>query len=281
MREKKINRTVPDSQAISRIIDGYCLMDDEFMTAVFEENKPAVRLVLRIILGKPGLEVTEVNVQKEIENLNGRSLRLDVLARDEDRLYNIEIQRSDAGCIPEHARFHGSVLDATFLEKGSDFEDLPETYVIFITENDVFGKGLALYTVERVMKETGQDFGDRMHIIYVNGRYRGDDEMGRLMRDFSCTNADEMTYNELAERVRYLKENTMSKYGMSRAVEEYGDEREAKGLEKGLAAGRAEGADRMAGLVSVLLKAGRTEDLQKASSDTAYREQLFKEFGIA
>ncbi len=98
---------------------------------------------------------------------------------------------------------------------------------------------------------------------------------------FSCTNADEMTYNELAERVRYLKENTMSKYGMSRAVEEYGDEREAKGLEKGLAAGRAEGADRMAGLVSVLLKAGRTEDLQKASYDTDYREQLFKEFGIA
>ena len=90
---------------------------------------------------------------------------------------------------------------------------------------------------------------------------------------FSCTNADEMTYNELAERVRYLKENTMSKYGMSRAVEEYGDEREAQGLEKG--------AERMASLGDQLLKTGRTEDLKRSFVDSAYREQLFKEFGIA
>ena len=83
-----------------------------------------------------------------------------------------------------------------------------------------------------------------------------------------------MSYNELAERVRYLKENKDGENTMmSRAVEEFGKRCEAKGL--------AEGADRMASLVSVLLKAGRTEDLQKASSDAAYREQLFKEFGIA
>ena len=83
-----------------------------------------------------------------------------------------------------------------------------------------------------------------------------------------------MSYNELAERVSYLKENKDGENTMmSRAVEEFGKRCEAKGLEKG--------ADRMASLVSVLLKAGRTEDLQKASSDTAYREQLFKEFGIA
>ena len=280
MKERQIRKTVADNQTISRIINGYCLMDDEFMTAVFEENKPAVRLVLRIILGKPGLEVTEVNVQKEIENLNGRSLRLDVLARDEGKLYNIEIQRSDAGCIPERARFHGSVLDATFLDKGSDFEDLPETYVIFITENDVFGKGLALYTVERTIKETGQDFDDRLHIIYVNGRYRGDDDIGLLMRDFSCTNADEMTYNELAERVRYLKENTMSKYGMSRAVEEYGNEREAEGREQGRAEGESIGADKLGRLMVALLSQNRIDDAKKASSDPAYRETLFKEYGI-
>ena len=102
----------------------------------------------------------------------------------------------------------------------------------------------------------------------------------------SCTNADDMSYTELAERVRYLKENKDGENTMmSRAVEEFGKRCEAKGLEKGLAEGRtegrAEGADRMASLVSVLLKAGRTEDLQKASSDAAYREQLFKEFGIA
>ena len=98
-----------------------------------------------------------------------------------------------------------------------------------------------------------------------------------------------MNYTELAERVRYLKETEEGIDSMSRTIEEFGKECEALGLERGLASGRAEGhaeglaegADRMASLVSVLLKAGRTEDLQKASSDAAYREQLFKEFGIA
>ena len=107
-----------------------------------------------------------------------------------------------------------------------------------------------------------------------------------------------MNYTELAERVRYLKENKDGENTMmSRAVEEFGKRCEAKGLEKGLAegrtegraegraegrsVGRAEGADRMASLVSVLLKAGRTDDAFKASEDPAYREQLFKEFGIA
>ena len=93
------------------------------------------------------------------------------------------------------------------------------------------------------------------------------------MRDFSCTNAADMTYTELAERVRYLKENKDGENTMmSRAVEEFGRKCEEKG--------RTEGADRMASLVEMLLKAGRTDDLQKASTDPVYREQLFKEFGI-
>ena len=52
-------------------------------------------------------------------------------------------------------------------------------------------------------------------------------------------------------------------------------------LEEGRAEGLAMGADRMASLVEMLLKAGRTDDLQKASTDPVYRENLFKEFGIA
>ena len=97
------------------------------------------------------------------------------------------------------------------------------------------------------------------------------------MRDFSCTNAADMTYNELAKRVRYLKETEEGLVSMSRTIEEFGKECRAEGIEEG----RTEGADRMASLVDILLKNGRTDDLQKASTDTAYREKLFKEFGIS
>ena len=58
---------------------------------------------------------------------------------------------------------------------------------------------------------------------------------------------------------------------------EYDAERENKILKKQYL---EEGADRMASLVAMLLKAGRIDDLQKASTDASYREKLFKEFGI-
>ena len=49
-------------------------------------------------------------------------------------------------------------------------------------------------------------FGDGEHIIYVNGAMRSNDTaLGRLMNDFYCTNADDMCYKELSDRVRYFK----------------------------------------------------------------------------
>ena len=270
-----------EREEVIRRVMGFRLLDDEFMKAVFRENNPAVTLVLRIILNKPDIVVETVDIEEKELNFIGHSISVDILAREHGNIYNIEIQRSDVGAIPQRARYHGSTIDANELKKGSSFNRLPETYVIFITENDIYGKGLPVYTVDRTVKETGRDFGDGLHIIYANGQYRGDDDIGRLMRDFSCTSAADMTYNELAERVRYFKETEEGLESMSRTVEEYGDKREAKGLTAGLKQGRAEGADRMASLVAMLLKTGRTDDLQKASTDPVYRGQLFKEFGIA
>ncbi len=121
--------------------------------------------------------------------------------------YNIEIQRSDKGAGQKRARYNSSMLDARLLQKGDDFDDLPETYVIFITENDVIGEGLPLYPVERYISVTGERFDDGAHIIYVNGAYRDDSLVGKLMHDFSCANPDEMYYDVLANKVRFLKES--------------------------------------------------------------------------
>ena len=50
-------------------------------------------------------------------------------------------------------------------------------------------------------------FGDGSHILYVNGKYRGDDEVGKLMHDFSCTDPDDMNYEILAKKARYFKQD--------------------------------------------------------------------------
>ena len=101
-----------------------------------------------------------------------------------------------------------------------NFEELPETYVIFITENDVIGKGKGLYHIQRTILETGEKFEDGSHIIYVNGSYRDDSPLGLLIKDFACRNAKDMYYKILADRVRYFKEDEKGVSIMCKAVED-------------------------------------------------------------
>ena len=116
------------------------------------------------------------------------------------------MQRDDRGAGRKRARYNSSVIDADIAEAGKQFENLPETYVIFITENDVLKGNLPLYHIDRIIRETGEFFMDEEHIIYVNAQITDETELGRLMHDFWCTNPSDMKNNILAQRVRYFKE---------------------------------------------------------------------------
>ena len=196
------------------------LLDDDFMQKVFED-KACTEFLLQIILNRTDLTVLRVNGQHQIKNLQGRSVRLDILAVDVDnRIYNIEIQRSGKGASTKRARYNSSLIDANVTEPGEKYENLCETYVIFITENDIIKAGLPIYHIDRTVKETGKLFGDESHIIYVNAQIKDESALGKLMYDFSCTNAKDMNYKILADRVRYFKEDTKGVENMCGVLEE-------------------------------------------------------------
>ena len=159
------------------------------------------------------------------------------------RLMDIEIQRSDRGSGVRRARFHSSMIDRSLLSKGDDFEDLVDTYVIFITEKDKFGMGIPLYHIERKISEMDNAlFGDGAHILYVNGEYRNlEHPVGSLMHDFNCKDAKDMVNPLLAEEVRYLKETEGGLSQMSRILEEMRNEAAEKAKAEGRAEGKAEG----------------------------------------
>lgn len=90
-----------------------------------------------------------------------------------DKKYDLEIRREDKGANSHRARYHSSVMDIENLDAGQAFSELPETYIIFITEKDFYGEGKALYPIERMNLVTNQFFDDGKHILYVNGEYRG------------------------------------------------------------------------------------------------------------
>lgn len=238
----KVPDDIEKRAAAKDFVANVTLMNDWFMTCFFQDGTEEIQEVLRIILDDERLVVTAVETQRQIKGL-GHSLSLDVYAVLSDgRLHDIEIQRSNAGAGRKRARYHSSMLDAANLQKNTDFEKLPDTHVIFITERDVLGRGLPLYHVERTILETGESFGDMTHIIYVNGSDRNDKtKLGRLMQDFNCKEAEKINNEVLRRRMIKLKKEEVGdmylyeKYALQEAAKA-----EKRGEKRGIKQGREE-----------------------------------------
>ena len=120
-----------------------------------------MQLLLRIFFDRDDLVVRRVVTQQSADNLYGRGVRFDVLAEDsEGKLYDCEVQRANEGATARRARYNSSMMDSRALAKGAEFAALPETWVIFITENDIYQAGCPLYHVERIIQETQRPFDD-------------------------------------------------------------------------------------------------------------------------
>lgn len=169
------------------------------------------------------MEISE-ETQYDLQIPGDRSVCLDVLAKDgSGRLFNIEVQRADANAGAKRARYHSSAMFIDSSEPGCRFEELPDTYVIFVTENDVRRGNRAVYTYEKTDAVTGEPFGDGEHIIYINGAYfdSGDSsELAKLIHDFKCTASGEMYLEKMAERLRLCKETEKGVSGMCKLWED-------------------------------------------------------------
>ena len=219
------------------------LLDDEFMSAAFSGDIKTTQLLIRILLNRNDLIVTKSMTQVQKTNLFGKSVKLDIVAEDIFKTeYNIEIQRADSGAGARRIRYHQAMLDNHTLSKGGTFKDLPNLYIIFILEHDIFERSLPVYRVYKTLNiqdDSGNNlpFDDDCNIMYINGEYKGDDPLGKLMHDFSTSNADEMFYTELADRMRFLKQDEEGIEMASKIVEEYGDIRAAEALQQGIQQG--------------------------------------------
>jgi predicted transposase/invertase (TIGR01784 family) len=225
------------------IVKQFCLMDDDFMSVVLEHNPKAVELILNIILDRDDLHVNpeDIHVQQVIPNSPHRSVRLDVLATDSTgKVYNIEIQRDDRGAGIRRARYNSALIDSTMLNEGDKTSELNDSFVIFITERDVLGRNQPIYHIDRVIRETGEVFQDGSHILYVNGSNRDDTPLGQLMQDFHCKKSADMNYKDLAESVKYYKEDDGG-YNMCKLIEDYMEKRSRIAEQKGEQRGEEKG----------------------------------------
>lgn len=201
------------------------------MRELFRNDLPLAQLVLRIITGIEDLQLTSQETQYDMNRLLGaRSICLDVFGTDsKGRKFDLEIQRADRGATPQRARYHSSAIDVEFLKAKAEFTELPISYVIFITENDVRGESNLIYNFEWTDTATGTPLGDGAHIIFVNGAYNNADDtsdLAMLVHDFRCKRAEDMKIKELADKTRFFKETPEGVSIMCKAIEDMRNEAE-------------------------------------------------------
>lgn len=222
-------------------IKHFTIMNDIFMRNVLKELS-CTEYILQVIMNKKELKVIDQTLQKDYKNLQGRSAILDCVAKDaENNFFNVEIQGENDGASPKRARYHCGLLDMNLLNPGNPFDSLPETYVIFITKNDVLGYNRPISHIQRRIKETEDIFQDGQHILYVNSKKQDDTKLGRLMHDLHCKEADEMYSNILASRVHQLKETEEGVNQMCQELEEIYNEGEQFGFLRGEQSGVQKG----------------------------------------
>ena len=193
-------------EAYLSILKDLTIMDDIFMRNVLKDSA-CTEYILKVIMDQDNLKLKDQILQADYKNLQGRSSILDCIALDNSgRKYNIEFQNADSGASLKRARYHGSLVDANTLETGQVPNELPDTYIIFITENDTLGCNLPIYHINRVIEENCQQCDDQLHIIYANSSVQDDTALGKLMHDLHCSDPHDMYSEILARRVKELKE---------------------------------------------------------------------------
>ena len=226
------------------ILKDLSIMDDIFMRNVLKDSA-CTEYILKVIMNQDDLELEDQILQADYKNLQGRSSTLDCVALDKSgRKYNIEFQNADSGASLKRARYHGSLVDANTLKTGQVPNELPDTYIIFITENDTLGFNLPICHINRTFEEAGQPCPDQLHIIYVNSSFQDNTALGKLMHDLRCPDPHDMYSEILAQRVIELKETQKGVDIMCEKLDKLITEERNEGEKRGILIGEAQGEKR-------------------------------------
>ncbi len=256
------------------------------------KNKRAYECTLSIILGEPGLELEEVKVEQVVLNKAGkRAIRLDAWARDkEGRWFDMEMQNDSSGDdIPRRCRFYQSLMDAPALKSGKEtkYRELPESVIIFITQADIWGKGLAKYEfTQQCEGAPGLRLEDGTAKIFLNMEGKsGSQELVSLLqymkdtrlRNTGVRDARIIELDKIVKEVKESEEWEAVQMNIMEIAMERGLER---GLEQGLVQGLEQGRERINMLNKRLLSENRMDDLRRSIEDEEYQRKLFAEYQI-
>ena len=108
-----------------------------------------------------------------------KGVRLDILAADEKNThYNVEMQVFRKRKPGKRSRYYHSQIDMELLRSGQDYEELPDSYVIFICDFDPFYRKKYRYTFDMTCREDGDvALEDGSHTVFLSTCGENEDEV--------------------------------------------------------------------------------------------------------
>lgn len=128
--------------------------DDFMFCKILYTNPELCKQLLELILRKKIREIKFPIVQKSIDiTSDGKGIRLDVYLEGDSKVYDIEMQTTLNINLPKRTRYYQGMIDLNLIEKGADYNELKESFIIFICLDDPFGRNECVYTFENRCKE--------------------------------------------------------------------------------------------------------------------------------
>lgn len=243
-------------------------LSNGFIFYLIMRNHPEECKQLLEILLEMEIDRIQMNTEDSV-NVDpfAKGIRMDVYAKNSTQAFDIELQAIDTKELPLRARYYQGIMDVDNLSTGEIYSSMKETYIIFICLEDIFRKGLPLYTFENIcVQENSIKLNDNSYKYFfaacncdklLNERQRS---FFNLLLNNKCD--DDFT-EHLSNLISSAKHNVQWRMKYMEFEREKAYARLA-GHEVGLAEGRAEG--RKEGLAEGLIE-GRKEGLAEGRKE--------------
>lgn len=181
------------------------LFSDTFISVALEDIG-SCQHVVRTILDRDDIDIVSVKGQYRLLNITSKDTILDAYAQDSTgRQINIEIQRRDTVDHARRIRYYSAMIDKGILDKGAYYDELPDVYIIYISETDLLNVGETVYSVKKTVGESGIPYDDGNHVVFANAAVDDGSDAAKLMQYFKKADPDDMSQGELSKRIHYLK----------------------------------------------------------------------------
>ena len=226
--------------------------DDFMFCKIMENDEHICKSVIEILLGIQVERIDYANRQESIAmDFGSRGIRLDVVVKGDGKIFNLEMQTTMEKDLPKRARYYQAMMDLDFLEKGKEYETLPESFVVFICTSDPFGCGLPRYTVNQTCMENSaasEKIDDKSRKVYYNARAwkeqsEQDAEVQAFLKFLATRKAESKLTGEIMEAVLQARRNEpwRKEFVHARELRERGRKQGyEEGYEEGLAIAQAQ-----------------------------------------